>query len=197
MRLTRAMAAVRCTRNASTYEPPWKVAAKTKARARAPTNGMTARNRAEGDNKSNTAKESKLSLTDRKAWAAQRFRSTEQAGDTSGAGSNLGASARADEPRLSGQGSAEPEIDPKAEPVKLSYGADGKPVRPREPHPAECCGSGCRSCVWIQYWEASNLYEQVVAKGNNNGSGRGVSDDQSSAAVKPAKDSHFLINHFR
>ena len=98
---------------------------------------------------------------------------------------------------MSGEASTEPEIDPKADPVKLSYGADGKPVRPREPHPAECCGSGCRSCVWIQYWEASNLYEQVVAKGNNNGSGSGVSDDQSSAAVKPAKDSHFLINHFR
>ena len=89
--------------------------AKNKSSARTPEIDTTARSRAAGENESNTAKEIKLSLTDRKAWAAQRFRSTEQDGDTSDAGGHFGASARTGASCLSGEASTEPEIDPKAE----------------------------------------------------------------------------------
>ena len=191
------MASARCARHASTYEPPWKTAAKAKSGASAQKNEDTAGGRAKGAGARNAEEGSKLSLDDRRAWAAQRFRGAVHDSGASGAGNGSGASASAGAPAASGEPLTEAGTDPEPEPVKLSYGTDGALIRPREPHPAECCGSGCRSCVWIQYWEASNLYEQAVANGNNDGNVDDPSDDRSSAAVKPAKDSHFLINHFR
>ena len=71
----------------------------------------------------------------------------------------------------------------------LQYDAAGTPMRPLEPNPAECCGTGCRACVWITYWEKMNLFE---AKSKELGL-----DPDLAPTPKPAKDSHYLINHYR
>lgn len=38
-----------------------------------------------------------------------------------------------------------------------------RPVqRPQEPDPSECCGNGCPNCVWLDYWDKLNEYEEYV-----------------------------------
>lgn len=36
-------------------------------------------------------------------------------------------------------------------------------VKPQEPLPEACCGSGCERCVWDVYYEALEKYEAAVA----------------------------------
>ena len=50
---------------------------------------------------------------------------------------------------------------PVAQPT--SQAADPEPVRPLEPDPSECCGSGCVRCVFDVYDESLARYEMGVA----------------------------------
>lgn len=42
-------------------------------------------------------------------------------------------------------------------------GPDPRPIPPREPDPAECCGGGCKLCVLDAYAEALASYECLLA----------------------------------
>lgn len=35
------------------------------------------------------------------------------------------------------------------------------PVPPAEPGPEECCGNGCTTCVWTDYWTRLQAYEEA------------------------------------
>jgi hypothetical protein len=37
-----------------------------------------------------------------------------------------------------------------------------RPTRPQEPGPDECCGQGCRMCVWDMYQEKLDRYEDDI-----------------------------------
>jgi len=39
---------------------------------------------------------------------------------------------------------------------------DPKPEPPREPEPWECCGNGCKPCVFDRYWDAVERYERAL-----------------------------------
>ena len=41
--------------------------------------------------------------------------------------------------------------------------SDPRPQPPREPEPAECCGSGCERCVLDVYGDALARYERALA----------------------------------
>jgi hypothetical protein len=42
--------------------------------------------------------------------------------------------------------------------------ADPRPQPPREPHPDECCRSGCEPCVYDLYWQALERYEEALRR---------------------------------
>lgn len=37
-------------------------------------------------------------------------------------------------------------------------------VKPVEPDPYECCGDGCKICVWDVYYEEKRKYDTQIAK---------------------------------
>jgi hypothetical protein len=39
-----------------------------------------------------------------------------------------------------------------------------RPIKPREPDPVECCGQGCKVCVWDIYAEEFVKYEDSMKK---------------------------------
>jgi hypothetical protein len=41
---------------------------------------------------------------------------------------------------------------------------DPKPVKPTEPHPNECCNSGCDPCVYDMYFAELQAYEQALKR---------------------------------
>jgi hypothetical protein len=36
--------------------------------------------------------------------------------------------------------------------------------KPVEPNPNECCGNGCKDCVWESYYDKLVLYEEQQEK---------------------------------
>lgn len=43
--------------------------------------------------------------------------------------------------------------------MEMDNGGDPKPMKPEEPKPGECCGEGCRVCVWDLYQERLDKYK--------------------------------------
>lgn len=39
--------------------------------------------------------------------------------------------------------------------------AASNPLPPVEPGPEECCGNGCTTCVWTDYWTRLQAYEEA------------------------------------
>lgn len=38
------------------------------------------------------------------------------------------------------------------------------PLRPSEPATGECCGNDCRDCVWTQFWDRLQAWEEAAAR---------------------------------
>lgn len=46
--------------------------------------------------------------------------------------------------------------------MEMKNVGDPKPVKPEEPKPGECCGEGCRVCVWDTYQSQLDKYMDEI-----------------------------------
>lgn len=54
-----------------------------------------------------------------------------------------------------------------------------KPVEPQKPDPDDCCGDGCRVCVWDRYYMALEKYEEELEKWKKIPAEEGAGGDES------------------